>query len=376
MKIPLLLAVIIAIFGQGSAFSVPFLQDQQNPYENDDSSEETYTASYQHDESSASYQKNDNILYPFGEEYGDQTTPVEDDGCSPQQHLQQEFMFFEKSYKCLYVCNNGVISFNDAVSQYTPDPFPVLGPVKIIAPYWADVDNELGGLVYFRETQDPSILQKITADMGRHLPNLHYVAKWAYIATWHEVVFYGAAVKKRNTFQAVLTSDGFQYFVIMNYKNIQWTTGTASEGDPHTGMGGTQAQAGFNTGDNVHYFNIPGSRTNEVLKVVSTSNVNHPGRWIFEVNRFKAPGGCIFQAKFASEGVPFWKDSTCSTKCLCRDNKVTCLDETCPSSSTCEQSGSFFTCQIIEQPQLVEEPQQSTDEPQQSSNEQQQNSCS
>ncbi|CAI9606219.1 unnamed protein product [Staurois parvus] len=206
-----------------------------------------------------------------------------------------------------------------------------------ITPLWGDVDNELGGTVYYRETKDPRTLQKITSDMAIHLPHLHYAAKWAYIVTWHDVVFYGAAVKKRNTFQAALTSDGFQFFVILNYQKIQWTTGTASEGDPNTGLGGTPAQAGFNSGDNTNYFNIPGSRTNEVLKIASTSNVNRRGRWVFQVDEFKAPGGCIFQAKFASEGVPFWKDSTCSSKCLCQDNKVTCVARSAlhPAPASC-----------------------------------------
>ena len=44
-----------------------------------------------------------------------------------------------------------------------------------------------------------------------------------------------------NTFQAVLTTDTKTSFIILNYWDIQWTTGVASDGDPETGLGGTPA---------------------------------------------------------------------------------------------------------------------------------------
>jgi hypothetical protein len=45
-----------------------------------------------------------------------------------------------------------------------------------------------------------------------------------------------------NTFQAVLVSDGSYTFTLFNYYEINWTTGTASGGDPLTGLGGVMAQ--------------------------------------------------------------------------------------------------------------------------------------
>lgn len=45
-----------------------------------------------------------------------------------------------------------------------------------------------------------------------------------------------------NTFQAVLITDGVSSFAIFNYQEISWTTGTASGGDPLTGLGGVMAQ--------------------------------------------------------------------------------------------------------------------------------------
>ncbi|XP_077113493.1 alpha-tectorin-like [Ranitomeya variabilis] len=292
-----------------------------------------------------SVESND-VLYPYGLDQGDEVTPTEDDGTSGEVQLSIEFKFFGKKYKSLHVNNNGVISFNMAVSQYTPDAFPLSNGETFVTPFWGDVDNDLGGTVYYRESTDPDLLQKISEDMKKHLPELHYKATWAFVATWDKVAYYGSASKKVNTFQAVLTSDGYNYIAILNYGDIQWTTGTASDGDAYTGLGGTPAQAGFNSGDDTHYFNIPGSRTNEVLKIQSTSNVNYPGRWVFQVDDFKVPGGCIFQAKFAKEGEDFWSEASCSTKCRCQGGKVSCGEEKCPEFGTCEASGSFFICKI------------------------------
>lgn len=45
-----------------------------------------------------------------------------------------------------------------------------------------------------------------------------------------------------NTFQSVLISDGVFHFAMFNFGEITWSTGTASGGDPLTGLGGTTAQ--------------------------------------------------------------------------------------------------------------------------------------
>ena len=43
-------------------------------------------------------------------------------------------------------------------------------------------------------------------------------------------------------------------------------------------------QAGFNAGDGIRYFNIPNSRTPAIVNISSTSNYQHPGLWIFQVD--------------------------------------------------------------------------------------------
>ena len=71
---------------------------------------------------------------------------------------------------------------------------------------------------------------------------------------------------------------------------MQWTTGDHSGGT--NGLGGTQAQAGFNAGDRNHSATVPGSRTPAIINIDNTSNVDVPGMWIFQVDENIRSGGC------------------------------------------------------------------------------------
>ncbi|XP_074663798.1 LOW QUALITY PROTEIN: sushi, nidogen and EGF-like domain-containing protein 1 [Strix aluco] len=186
------------------------------------------------------------------------------------------------------VNNNGVVSFRMGVPEFTPEPFPLSGHRPFVAPYWADVDIRLGGEVFYRQTQDPELLARLARELAPAVAPSDPAPRptWAFVATWHRVSFFGAASKKVNTFQAVLATDGATSFVMFNYGGIQWTTGIANKGDPHTGLGGIPAQAGFNSGDDVHYYKHPGRAQPAVLNIGRKSNVGVPGRWIFRVDEF------------------------------------------------------------------------------------------
>eukprot|EP00731_Ephydatia_muelleri_P007444 Em0003g1692a len=90
-----------------------------------------------------------------------------------------------------------------------------------------------------------------------------------------------------NTFQCILVASNAASFVIFLYADglIQWTTGDASGGS--NGLGGTQAQIGFNAGDSINYANVPGSRTPVVINITSASNILVPGQWIYAVHEFR-----------------------------------------------------------------------------------------
>ncbi|XP_062913377.1 sushi, nidogen and EGF-like domain-containing protein 1 [Mobula hypostoma] len=136
------------------------------------------------------------LFYPFGKSSGDITTPVSDDGSSPNISISTSFPFFERSYNSLYVNNNGVISFVVPVSQYTPTTFPLPDGRAFIAPFWVDVDNTLRGNIYYRESTEEALLQRATADVRKYSPGLEFQARWVFVATWDNVTYYGSRSSK------------------------------------------------------------------------------------------------------------------------------------------------------------------------------------
>ncbi|XP_034612857.1 alpha-tectorin-like [Trachemys scripta elegans] len=291
----------------------------------------------------------DTLMYPYGPKFGDRRTPKADDGASPEIPISVRFSFYNRNYRSLYVNNNGVVSFGVPVNQFTPDSFPLTDGRAFVAPFWADVDNRITGEVCFRQSRDPQLLQRVTADINTYFPHEEFTATWLFVATWDRVTFYGSKSSKVNTFQVVLTTDGDLSFIMLHYSDIQWTTGAASGGDPHTGLGGTPAQAGFNSGGSKNYFNIPGSRTPSILKISSMSNIKSPGRWAFQVDNFAVPNGCVYNANFLPPGTFFWSDQKCERRCQCMygEDGVTCHARGCSPDEACHPASWYHVCQPI-----------------------------
>ena len=85
------------------------------------------------------------------------------------------------------------------MSQYTPDAFPLGSNRRLVAPFWADVDTRVAGQVLYRETSDPGFLQQATEDIiNTFVDHRKFKALWLFIATWHEVAFYGASGSNTN----------------------------------------------------------------------------------------------------------------------------------------------------------------------------------
>ncbi len=79
----------------------------------------------------------------------------------------------------------------------------------------------------------------------------------------------------RNTFQAIIATNGINSFSIFNYGKLQWTTGLLSQS--------VHAQAGFNAGDLKNYFLIDKLFTSQVVELVNDSNIQFPGRFLFSI---------------------------------------------------------------------------------------------
>jgi hypothetical protein len=197
----------------------------------------------------------------FGEDFLNRN----DDGSTPELPLPFSINFFGTTYDQFYVNNNGNITFDAPLAQFTPSAFPG-APRPIIAPWWADVDtrNADSGLVWYT-APNPNTL----------------------VVTWDNVGYYDTSANLLNSFQLILSiapdSANGAFTAEFRYEQLQWTTGSASGGSG--GLGGTPAQAGYDNGDreNPRFFSLPGSRTESILDLVNQSNVSEsePGLWRF-----------------------------------------------------------------------------------------------
>ena len=97
--------------------------------------------------------------------------------------------------------NNGLLSFEAPVRDWTPRDFPLkVESVRgvggaFIAPFWADVDTRGGiGTVFFRSTTDVTILEVIKKVVHGSKAGFQFAAHfnpiWALVATWEEVGYY------------------------------------------------------------------------------------------------------------------------------------------------------------------------------------------
>ena len=67
---------------------------------------------------------------------------------------------------------------------------------------------------------------------------------------------------------------------------IEWTTGDETG---FNGLGGREAEIGYDAGDGVNYHSIFLSGTPEVLNIASTSNVGIGGVWAFRLDQEDEP---------------------------------------------------------------------------------------
>jgi hypothetical protein len=201
--------------------------------------------------------------------FGTQSIFRNDDSGEGPVTLPFSVNFYGTVYDSFYVNTNGNITFRSVFPEFTPSFFPG-APQPIIAPWWADVDTRNPG------TGDDGLVWYAIPD-----------AETA-VVTWNNVGVYNQLNPPTNNFQLVLrslagsTGNSGDFSFEFRYNDLQWTTGQASGGDS-LGLGGIPAVAGFDSGNGIDYYTIPGSRTPGVLGLINVSNINQPGVWRFNV---------------------------------------------------------------------------------------------
>lgn len=199
--------------------------------------------------------------------------PANDDGSTGQVALGFNINFYGLiNQSSVYVNNNGNITFDGPLGQYTPSGI-LNSTTPIIAPFFADVDTRASG-------SDPVRYGQATID-GRSVFGVN----------WINVGVFGAQ-PIFNSFQLIITerSDvaAGDFDFEFNYDNIVWEAGTAS-GAPPGGLGGESAAVGYTDGGATD-FQLAGSNVNGALvnggsnALISNSlNSNVAGRYIFQV---------------------------------------------------------------------------------------------
>jgi RHS repeat-associated protein len=194
-----------------------------------------------------------------------------DDGSTGQVDIGFDANFFGTTYSQLFVNNNGNVTFDSALSTFTP--FDLLQTDRaIIAPFFADVDTRGAGTVTF----------------GQDVIQGHD----AFAVNWSDVGYFSSNTDKTNTFQLVLIDRSDvapgDFDFEFNYTTVEWETGDASGGNQ--GLGGTSARAGYSNGIDTS-FEISGSSVNgaflennsaTALAANSLGSVA-PGRYRFRV---------------------------------------------------------------------------------------------
>lgn len=212
------------------------------------------------------------LLSTFGGPNGHGTDhlPPNDDRSSDPIDITSAFPgglnFFGTTHTQMYVNTNGNITFSGGVSTFTPNPFPVADR-PMIAPYWGDVD--IRGAAYPASNEVSWVLRPQQI-----------------VVTWHNVGYYSSNDDLVMDFQLVISNaescGGGDFEVEFRFNICGWETGDASGGSG--GFGGTQAQSGFDAGNDMDFVEIAGSREAGIAAhLCNNSNVAQPGIWQFSV---------------------------------------------------------------------------------------------
>ncbi len=201
--------------------------------------------------------------------------PPNDDGSSGLTPIGFPINFFGQTFSSLFVNDNGNITFDQQLSEFTPFSLQTTQR-EIIAPFFADVDTRVGN----RVTYGPG-----TVD-----------GHPAFAVTWPGVGCFAEITSVLDFFQVVLIdrSDSApgNFDIEFNYNSIQWETGEASGGNGAC-QGGAAARVGFSNGSGAPgtFFELPGSGlpgsfldNNPSTGLIHNSfGSNQAGRYIFQV---------------------------------------------------------------------------------------------
>ena len=181
-----------------------------------------------------------------------------DDGSSEEATLPFAIDFFGPNRTSAFVNNNGNVTFDGPLSEYTPTAIRSSG-MKIIAPFWADVDTT---------GAESGLVQYGTTTFEGHT---------AFCVNWAGVGYFSGRTDKLNSVQLLLvrrddTGSARNFDMILNYGQVEWESGEASGGID--GLGGFPARVGYSNGGSLS-FELSGSNTPGAFLDTSPNGLVH-----------------------------------------------------------------------------------------------------
>jgi len=201
---------------------------------------------------------------PIRPGFDQQVLAPNDDGSTGLVPLPFNINFLSNSESALYINNNGNVTFDKPLSTYSPVNLSAAG-MKIIAPFWADVDTR--GTGSSAVTYGTNIVQGYSA-FGVDWVNVGYYAYHADALLSCQLVIINRSDIAAGDFD-----------LEFNYNRVEWQWGDVSVGDP--------PRAGFS--DGIVDDELPGSGVNGAFMDTNTvtglvyNSLNTPvlGRYLF-----------------------------------------------------------------------------------------------
>jgi hypothetical protein len=195
-------------------------------------------------------------LFNNGNEANKTILPKGDDDCT-QVNFNFSLSYYGNVYNRCCISINGYISFDDMTNSYYPvENF-------FIAPFDNDLDSTKNGTISYRKINDPQTLSLMGQEISSlyYLDTLNFIPTSAFIVTWDSVAPYEASISGNVSFQAILSTNGSNSFLTINYGKLDF---------------GAEYGYYFQNGST----RITISKTNPMF----SSNVGVNGKWIYHLS--------------------------------------------------------------------------------------------
>ncbi|EDV23993.1 uncharacterized protein TRIADDRAFT_57765 [Trichoplax adhaerens] len=250
--------------------------------------------------------------------------------------LKVDYFFYNKHYKTIQVHTNGIITLGTGATSMIAINFNLDSiRIPIICPFADHIDTRGTGVIYYREDSTEQLLSQVSTNIQKSFTGAStFVAQRAFIATWENVGFYNSSSTPGNTFQVVIVTDGQrESYAMFLYENdgLRWL-----RSQPKLGITPRYPLIGFAAGNGIGSYSLYGSSTANASALPSLSNVDIPGKWLYQIgNGSPGQGGKITPAvlvngssvNLCSMGYP-----RCSSQSIC-NNYATGYCCACPNGT-------------------------------------------